>query len=1064
MSPRVLLVATFLFVSGSCALAYQVAWLREFRLVFGGSTTATAAVLAVFMGGLGFGNLLLGRFADRHPAPLKLYAQLELAIALLCALSPWLIDGVRLVYVAMGGQSTLGVTVATLVRLAGTVVVLGAPTLLMGGTLPAAAKLVTGADDKQRRGLALVYGLNTLGAVVGTLASTFTLLPALGTRSTLWLACAVNLILAILAWRLAQRPFALAAPSARLDRKRNERNETTAVTSREVTPAAMPAVWVYATSLGMGCVFFLMEIVWYRMLAPLLGGTTYTFGIILAVALAGIGAGGALYTFLYRRRVPQPEHLALTCALQSLVIALPFALGDRFAIWSVAQIQAGGGGFQELVVAWTTIVFALVFPPSLISGLQFPLLLGLVGRGEEHVARQVGMTFACNTIGCILGSLLGGFGLLPALSAPGVWLLIIGLLAAISMGWLWPACQQGSRRWLVVPLAVSGAALVAFVAEGPTALWRHSSIGAGRSVFNLLNAEERAKAIDAGRSGYVALEPNELQLRKNHLRRFMRWEKDGVESSLAIRGDDSFALYVNGKSDGDARGDAATQIMLGIVPAALHPAPQTAFVIGLGTGETAGWLGAIPSIERVDCVELEPEVREMARRCASVNYNVLENPKVHLTINDARESLTSSHATYDLIISEPSNPYRAGVANLFTREFYRAARQRLNQGGIFGQWLQAYEVDAHTIGVVLYTLQQEFPHVELWQTKQNDLLLIAAQQPIAYNSERLSATLQQSPYREALRIAWHAQGVEGLLSAYVGGAQLIDELAKPAGEVINTDDHNSLEYAFARTVGSQNLSVSVAEMRNTAIQLHDHRPAISGAVDWQRVTDFYLLDLVADGIHLPFVAGLDKQQTSRWLAWNAYNRENYPDTIKHWDAQSSKPRTSTELATLAFAMINVGDPRAEALVQQLHDLEPIDADTLAALLAYRQQDFKLATKYLTRALAGLREDPWPVFTNFPCLQTMVLAKRHPKSAQQLYEAIDAPFALDLHERTRQDAALRLAQILGGAALIKQLEAFEPHVPWSATFLQARADAYAAAKHPRADLAQRQLEQYRAQSR
>lgn len=1066
MSARALLVAALLFVSGGCALVYQTVWLREFRLVFGGSTTATAAVLAVFMGGLGFGNLLLGRYADRHASPLRLYAQLELAITLCAALSPWLVDLIRAVYVALGGQAALGVWLATIARLLGTVAVLALPTLLMGGTLPAAAKLVSTSDDAQRRSLGLIYGLNTLGAVVGALASTFLLLPELGTRSTLWLACAVNLLLAVAAWKLAQRPLLAATTAATPTRRERKRLKRTDAGANDEAPSEAPIApslssprGIYATALALGMAFFLMELVWNRMLSPLLGGTTYTFGIILAVVLAGIGVGGSLYPAIYRRRGPQPLHLAFTCALQAVVTALPLALGDRFALWSVAQLEGGNDEFSSFVIAWTTIVAAMVFPTALISGLQFPILLGLVGRGEEHVARQVGVTFAFNTLGCIAGALLGGFGLIPFLSAPGVWMLVVGLLALISLAWVVPSYAT-SKAVVALPIAGVAVAIAMLFAEGPTAVWRHSSIGAGRSPFNALTPPERYAALEQGRSGFASLSRNEWLRTRNELARYLRWEKDGVESSLAIRGLDGIALYVNGKSDGNALGDAPTQIMLGIAPAALHPKPKTAFVIGLGTGETAGWLGAVESIERVDCIELEPDVREMARRCAAINHNVLENPKVRLHFNDARESLLSTPEKYDLIISEPSNPFRAGVATLFTREFYRAARERLHEGGIFAQWLQAYETNEQTFATVLSTLRQEFAYVELWQLKQNDLMLVASTESLVYDVARLDALLTQSPFQDALRMAWRAEGTAGLFSAYVGNLQLVDELATSSAGFINTDDHNLLEYAFARTVGDDRMSVSVPDMRNVARNKNLHRAAIAGEVDWSRALDYFLLDCAADG-SMPFIVGLDKAQTSRWLAWNAFVHGNFADVLKHWDEQKQTPQSSMELVMLCLAALHQNDARVQTWIDALEVKEPTDADLILSLRAYRDQDYGISARYLERLFLRLREAPCPGLTQSPCPVAVRLADKHPQSIPALYKSLNEAFAVDYMRVPREDALLHLARRLGNAELLSQLERYEPHVPWTEAFLDLRATAYTEANHPLAAHAREQLQQFRA---
>src|SRR5262245_8803094 len=295
------IVSLLLFVSGLCALVFQTAWLREFRLIFGASTPASAAVLAIFMGGMGLGNIVLGRRADRAANPLQMYAMLELAVSCTSIASPLLVQVARAIYLWLGGQELLGVTGATVARLALSALVIGPPTFFMGGTLPAAARAVTGAEDEGRRDVGWLYGLNTLGAVAGALLATFFLLERLGTRETLWLAGAINLANAAAAWWLsgAAQPAELPkspAPRARIDKKRREAVPVAAATPAEPAekPTVSPAL-VYAAATIVGGVFFLMELVWYRMLGAILGGSTFTFGLILAIALAGIGIGGAIY-------------------------------------------------------------------------------------------------------------------------------------------------------------------------------------------------------------------------------------------------------------------------------------------------------------------------------------------------------------------------------------------------------------------------------------------------------------------------------------------------------------------------------------------------------------------------------------------------------------------------------------------------------------------------------------------------------------------------------------------------------------------------------------------------
>ncbi|OGQ26241.1 MAG: hypothetical protein A2138_04275 [Deltaproteobacteria bacterium RBG_16_71_12] len=283
---RALTVATLcLFGSGLCALVYQTVWLRAFRLIFGASTPSTAAVLAIFLGGLGVGGIVLGRWVERSARPLVTYGNLELGVALSTAVTPFLLDGASFLYRSLGGSEGLGI-VSTPVRIALSAIVLGVPVVLMGGTLPAAARAVTSAGDVGRRGLSLLYGTNTLGAVTGVVLSTFLLLEVYGARRTLWLACLLNALVAVAARAVGRKLDAVvAAPPLPVDEKR---------------ALVASTRWVLVAAFITGAVFMVAELVWYRLAAPLLGGSTYTFGLVLACALLGVG-GAACCTRCSRR-------------------------------------------------------------------------------------------------------------------------------------------------------------------------------------------------------------------------------------------------------------------------------------------------------------------------------------------------------------------------------------------------------------------------------------------------------------------------------------------------------------------------------------------------------------------------------------------------------------------------------------------------------------------------------------------------------------------------------------------------------------------------------------------
>src|SRR2546428_8250720 len=317
MRTRTWTAGFLLFGSGFCALVYQIGWLREFRLIFGASTAASAAVLAIFIGGLGAGSLLLGPRADRQPRPLVFYANLETTIAVCAAVSPFLLALVRIVYIASGGSARLGMSIATIGRLALSALVLAVPTLAMGGTLPAAARAVTRAGDARRQDVAVLYALNTIGAVAGSMIATFWLLELFGTRRTMWLAPGINLLVAVAA-RQVDRRWA-----GRAEEAGQAAGEAPALPA---DPVPDPPGFALIASATVGFAFFLLELIWYRLLGPLLGGSVFTFGLVLAVALAGIGAGGLLYAL----GAGDPRASQIGFAVSSLLAAAAAAATDAF--------------------------------------------------------------------------------------------------------------------------------------------------------------------------------------------------------------------------------------------------------------------------------------------------------------------------------------------------------------------------------------------------------------------------------------------------------------------------------------------------------------------------------------------------------------------------------------------------------------------------------------------------------------------------------------------------------------------------------------------------------------
>jgi len=1014
------LVGALLLVSGACSLLFQTAWFREFRLIFGASTLASSAVLAIFMGGLGLGNALLGKFADRQQRPLRLYAKLEFYISIFCGISPFLLDGVRAVYISIGGQETLGSAGSTIVRLVGSALVIGLPTFLMGGTLPAACRAVISSDDTGRRAVGRLYGLNTIGAVFGALVGTFYLFEAYGTRTTMWLACAINLANCAAAWLLASSIEKSPLPL-----------ETQAIASVKLSgpePTAsstchFPNSMFYGLACLVGFVFFLMEMVWYRLLSPILGGSTFTFGLILAIALAGIGLGGLLYSYIYRDRQPTLKSFILTLLGEAVAIAIPFAMGDFLAILAMSLRQLSVYGFWGQVGGWFVVSSIVVFPVAVISGIQFPVLIGLIGRGRDDVGEQLGKAFAWNTAGAMAGALAGGFGLLTLLGAIGVWKLAVVLLALCAVLLQILEVRRGGSLALRLPILLLGITYFSLMAQGPTAVWRHGGIGAGRNR-------------DPG------LDTNEFREFVNFQNRELLWEVDGRESSVGISSGSGLAFIVNGKMDGNAIADLGTQVMLGVVGAIIHPDPKVSLVIGLGTGESAGWLASLPTMEGVDVVEIESAIVEMAERCAPLNHDVLRNSKVSVIFNDAREQLQTTSKTYDVIASEPSNPYRSGISSLYTQEFYRAVAKRLALKGVFCQWLQAYEVDTLTIQSVLATLHSVFPYVEVWETRPGDMVLVCALEPLDYGVREIKAKLLLPEYALATQTAWNTTQVFGVLGHAVASNEFVESVSNVAPRV-NTDDDNLLEFGFARTVG-----------RKTAFQISSMAAeADVREMRWPKrmkkdIDEVRIADLAAAGALLsarPLVLGRHNGPLS--AVWKAIELDQNADAVTLWRSLRKESSLSdldfSELLLIGLAMMKTKAPELPGLLSELDRRSPGNALALSTNFAANFEGPEVASERLEVLFRQARIDPtiFSVYLISAISASEEISRNHPQYAPKLFQNLRVPFALHVADTERLTALIAAAEATDMRALASVFESFEPFPIWTPAMLRLRAKAY-----------------------
>ncbi|MEM8933827.1 MAG: fused MFS/spermidine synthase, partial [Acidobacteriota bacterium] len=624
------------------------------------------------------------------------------------------------------------------------------------------------------------------------------------------------------------------------------------------------------------------------------------------------------------------------------------------------------------------------------------------------------------------------------------YVLVVTAVALLAYGAIAERPERRLPTWTLVPTVL--ALVLVGVADGPSAFWRHTAIGVGR--------------VQADFDG-----PNGLRDLLHVVQRGVVDQDDGVESAVALVRDNDLALIVNGKSDGSARGDAATNVTSALIGSALHPDPKRVLVIGLGTGVTAGWFAQVPSVERVDVVELEPAVVRFADAFAAVHFDALNDPKVHLIYGDGREHVLAHAGEYDIIFSEPSNPYRVGVADLFSQDFYRAVVERLGDDGIFLQWLQGYDVDPRVIQGVYATLGSVFPSIETWKVHRKDLLLVATEQPITHDRSRLRRRIQRDPWAAGFRRVWGVDGLDGFYSGFVGGDRLARALAEGSTLAISTDDRPTIEFGFARGVGRVG-EFDLGKIGRLARSLGTDRPALATRVerewvDWQVVAELAasrgtLVAFNAAGVDVGGGVGtgadaLDGDAARRQAARRAWADGELATAAGLWSGQGGRPLSPLDrlmLGELTAAAPGVDPAEAAARIDEVAVHWPTEAAALRARRAWghddASRDVEATTVALLDAFERLRSDAW---AQIGVLQrafqlTKAVATVSPEHGRRLFAALDQPFAARLFEEVRLATRINLAGRIDFAGLCAEAFAeFEPYPTWDRRFLEARVRCY-----------------------
>ncbi len=738
-----LLAVGCFFLTGMFSLVYEVCWIRKASLAFGSATWALSAVLAVFFAGLALGSYVLGVYSSRVARPLRVYGWLEVGVALAAIASPTLFQWTDRVYGAIYPHVFHSVPLLTATRLALITVIILPATTLMGGSLPLFCRQFVRRSGQVTRGVGWLYGLNTLGAAGGGAVGGFWLIPHVGIDSSIYLAGLLNLAVGLSALRISGRLSAGVGPVP-ID-SQSAREPGGPVSSPSVAATRSPRV-LMILFFGVGFVALANEVLWTRYLSLWMPNTVYTYTLTLTVVLLGIVLG-SLVSAAISRRVRRP--LAWFGAAQvACGLSVMLAMQLRPAWWGEWLTPVS-------VPEQLTVIVLVMLIPAVLSGLSFPLAVGLLVRDADEAASAAGRLAAVNIVGGIVGSLLTGFVLLPLSGIQTSLFVITAVSLSIGIVAWWSLGQQSARYlragWTLVSLLLWGAIPYYCDTQLP--------------------------------QDFLATDAELVDFR------------EGITDNVAVvRQGDTLQLEVNRMWQGQDRKNH--QIMAAHIPALLHGDPKRVLVIGLGTGQTAGSFLAY-DVERLDCLEIEDGMVDLVEQYFDSTW--MHDSRVQLIVEDGRNYVTHTADTYDIISIEVGQIYRPRVASFYTWDFYEQIRSRLRPGGLVCQFVPIEFLGPAEFRTMVRTFLQVFPQSILWYNTSELLLLGSSDTSRQFDPERFQAFLDSHPQlKQELDYAYwdgpsrYLSRPEVFLAGFLAGPQELQAMSE--GGSVYRDERPYLEY------------------------------------------------------------------------------------------------------------------------------------------------------------------------------------------------------------------------------------------------------------------------------
>ncbi|WP_303720606.1 fused MFS/spermidine synthase [Malonomonas rubra] len=757
---KLLFYVAFL-LSGFCALVYEILWTKYLSLTFGTTILAASIVAATFMAGLAIGSYALGRYADRDVNLLRLYAFLEAGITLTALLFAPTLSIVEYIYVGLTQTFPDWPGLLHGLNFFFSAILLLPPTIFMGGTFPLICRY--SARRKSGGQIGRLYALNTAGAMAGAFCAGFLLIPTFGLTATGYLAAILNLLIAAVAfWLSFNSNQTLIKPPVK----------------RFLQPLRHHTILISVGFIGFFSLAY--EILWTRVFLLFLGNTSYAFSLMLSAYLIGIALGGVFYSKLVHPKMNEKQLFILLTTLMGTAILATVPFYDQLAKAFLVAHQLTGERWWLLTACSFLIIFLVMAIPTILSGALLPTAVAILDPGKAHTGEGVGLVVLHNTIGAVCGSLVAGFVLIPLLGTFDSFRLLALINLALAIYLFWYFSRQTKIGLMVVALVVIGL------------------------IFSFTPLNWNEKLMNSGVYCYAT-----KYLRMGGIDKVLEKEKvleviEGTDTTVAVHESLNGQLRfftVNGKTDGGTGQDMSTQTLVGQLPMLMHPHPEEVLVIGLGTGITLRGLSAHPT-DRIDCVELSPGVVKAAGYFTEANGNALDDPKINLIIRDGRNLLMTQSKKYDVIISEPSNPWQAGNANLFTADFYQLAAAHLKENGLFCQWIGLYDITTGNLRTLTRTFMQTFPRVLAFKAG-SDMVLVGAQHELVLDYQQLKQRFVRPAIDQVLARVNIGDPGELIAGHYLFSERALKEFSGTGN--YNTDDHSLLEYSARFNLGEKTL-------------------------------------------------------------------------------------------------------------------------------------------------------------------------------------------------------------------------------------------------------------------